>query len=142
MINLVKRVEELKKMIHENLHEYPLFQEDLDEIYNKKFPEIEKLLIKNEEFYIREAITKLDKLNDYIVSTSKEVDKQYDTFDKLARDWNKYTYIDADEEIVARMNELSAKANRLISSHKLDDLREANRIMRDLISKAKYYNNK
>ena len=48
MINLEKRVEELQKMIHENLHDYPLFQEMLDEIYDKKFPEIEKLLIKNE----------------------------------------------------------------------------------------------
>jgi len=142
MINLVKRVEELQDMIHENLHEYPLFQEMLDEIYNKKFPEIEKLLIKNEEFYIREAIKKLDKLNEYIVNTSKEIEKQYQIFDKQALEWNKYTYINADQDIVDRMNEQSKKANNLINSHKLEDLREANSIMKDLIYKAKYFNNK
>ena len=142
MINLVKRVEELQDMIHENLHEYPLFQEMLDEIYDKKFPEIEKLLIKNEDFYIREAIKKLDKLNDYIVNTSKEIDKQYQIFDKQAEEWNKYTYINADQDIVNQMNERSRKANKLINSHKLEDLREANSIMKDLVYKAKYFNSK
>ena len=142
MNELIKRVEELEEKIHESLHEYPLFQETLDEIYEKRFPEIEKLLIKNEEFYIREAIKKLNKLNEYIVNTSKEIDKQYKLFDKQCIEWNKYVYINADKDIVSSMNEKSHKANKLINSHKLEDLVEANKIMHDLINKAKYYNNK
>jgi len=142
MNDLIKRVEELQKKIHENLHDYPLFQETLDEIYDKRFKEIENLLIKNEEFYIREAIKKLIKLNEYIVNTSKEIDKQYKLFDKQCIEWNKYVYINADQSIVDSMNEKSRKANNLINSHKLEDLIEANKIMKDLIYKAKYFNNK
>ena len=142
MNELIKRVDELEDKIHENLHDYPLFKEILDDIYDKRFPEIEKLLIKNEEFYIREAIKKLNKLNDYIVNTSKEIDKQYKLFDKQAIEWNKYIYIDADQSIIDDMNDKSKKANKLINSHKLEDLIEANKIMKDLIYKAKYYNDK
>ena len=142
MNELIKRVDELEDKIHENLHDYPLFKEMLDDIYDKRFPEIEKLLIKNEEFYIREAIKKLNKLNDYIVNTSKEIDKQYKLFDKQAIEWNKYIYIDADQSIIDDMNDKSKKANKLINSHKLEDLIEANKIMKDLIYKAKYYNDK
>ena len=51
MNDLIKRIEELQDKLHENLHDYPLFQEILDDIYDKRIPEIEKLLYKNEEFY-------------------------------------------------------------------------------------------
>ena len=61
MNDLIKRIEELQDKLHDNLHEYPLFQEILDDIYDKKIPEIEKLLYKNEEFYYKEAINKLIK---------------------------------------------------------------------------------
>lgn len=142
MNDLVKRVEELEKKLHENLHDYPLFQEILDDIYDKRIPEIDKLLCKNEEFYIREAINKLVKLNDYIKETSKDIDKQYKLYDKQAIEWNKYTYINADKYIVDDLNEQSRKANKLINSHRVSDLHEANKIMHDLINKAKYYNDK
>ena len=142
MNELVKRVEELEHKLHENLHDYPLFQEILDDIYDKRIPEIDKLLIRNEEFYIREAIKKLNKLNDYIVDTSKDIDKQYKLFDKQAIEWNKITFINADKATVASMNERSHKANRLINSHNISDLHEANKIMHELINKAKYYNEK
>ena len=142
MNDLIKRIECLEKDLHENLHEYPLFQEILDDIYDKRIPEIDKLLYKNEEFYYREAIKKLIKLNDYIKDTSKDIDKQYKLFDKQAIEWNKYVYINADKSIVDSMNEKSHKANKLINSHKIEDLHEANKIMHELINKAKYYNNK
>lgn len=142
MNDLIKRIDELEKDLHENLHEYPLFQEILDDIYDKKIPEIEKLLYKNEEFYYKEAIKKLIKLNEYIKETSKDIDKQYKLFDKQAIEWNKYVYINADKSIVDSMNEKSHKANKLINSHKIEDLHEANKIMHELINKAKYYNNK
>ena len=142
MNDLIKRVEELEKQLHENLHEYPLFQEILDDIYDKRIPEIDKLLCKNEEFYIKEAINKLVKLNDYIKETSKDIDKQYKLFDKQAIEWNKYNYINTDKATVDMMNEKSHKANKLINSHKVSDLHEANKIMHDLINKAKYYNDK
>ena len=142
MNDLIKRIEELQDKLHDNLHEYPLFQEILDDIYDKKIPEIEKLLYKNEEFYYKEAINKLIKLNDYIVDTSKDIEKQYKLYDKQAIEWNKYNYINADQSIVDLMNEKSRKANKLINSHKVTDLHEANKIMHELIEKAKYFNNK
>ena len=142
MNDLIKRIEELQDKLHENLHDYPLFQEILDDIYDKRIPEIEKLLYKNEEFYYREAINKLIKLNDYIKETSKDIDKQFKLFDKQATEWNKYNYINAEQYIVDMMNEKSHKANRLIKSHKVSDLHEANKIMHELIEKAKYFNNK
>ena len=142
MNNLIERINELEKKIHENLQDYPLFKEILDDIYDKRIPEIDKLLIKNEEFYYREAIKKLINLNDYIVETSKDIDKQFKLYDKQATEWNKYVYINADRSIVEDMNEKSKKANRLINSHKVSDLHEANKIMHELINKAKYFNNK
>ena len=142
MNNLIERINELEKKIHENLHDYPLFKEILDDIYDKRIPEIDKLLIKNEEFYYREAIKKLINLNDYIVETSKDIDKQFKLYDKQATEWNKYVYINADRSIVEDMNEKSKEANRLINSHKVSDLHEANKIMHELINKAKYFNNK
>ena len=142
MNNLIERINELEKKIHENLHDYPLFKEILDDIYDNRIPEIDKLLIKNEEFYYREAIKKLINLNDYIVETSKDIDKQFKLYDKQATEWNKYVYINADRSIVEDMNEKSKEANRLINSHKVSDLHEANKIMHELINKAKYFNNK
>ncbi len=142
MNDLIKRINELQKKLHDNLHEYPLFQEMIDDIYDKRIPEIDKLLCKNEEFYYREAIKKLNKLNDYIVDTSKDIDKQYKLFDKQAIEWNKYNFINTDKATVDMMNEKSHKANRLINSHKIEDLHEANKIMHDLIVNAKYYNDK
>ena len=46
-------LEKLEKELHDVLHEYPLFKEMLDEIFDKDLKEIDELLEKNDEFYLK-----------------------------------------------------------------------------------------
>ena len=122
----------LQKDFHEVLHDYPLFSEMIDDIFEKDIKDINELLEKNDEFYLKKAIDKLKRLIDYIKNTSESIKKQYELFNKGARIWEKIELSDISEKELDNINSKVKKANDLIQSHDIKDLIEANKIMNEL----------
>ena len=130
-----KEFERLQKELHEVMHEYPLFREDIDEIEDKKIKEINELLDKNDDFYFKKAIDKLKDLISFIKETSTKTNDEYQKFDKLAYTWGKIKLINISENELNEINDKVCKANELIKSHQISDLVYANKIMEELIKK-------
>jgi hypothetical protein len=132
-----KELDKLLEEFHEVMHDYSLFKEDIDQIEEKDIKEINELLEKNDEFYLKKAISKLKDLINYIKTTSISINKEYSRFSDLAKKWEKVELPIMDDKELDRINNQVFKANNLIKSHNLDDLKEANKIMEELIKMAK-----
>ena len=131
-----KEYEKLQKEFHEVMHDYPLFKETIDEIEEKNIKEINELLDKQDEFYFKKALDKLKDLITYIKDTSLSINKEYEKFDLQAREWEKIKLFNISEPELKEMNYQVKKANDLIKSHRLLDLKESNKILENLIKKA------
>ncbi len=123
----------LQQEFHDTMHEYPLFQEMIDNIYEHDIKEINELLAKNDEYYLKEANTKLKNLINYIKNTNNEIEKEYNLFDKLAGEWEKIRIVSDDDNYLMEVNAKVNRANQLIKSHEIRDIKEANSIMEELI---------
>ena len=123
----------LQEEFHEVMHNYPLFPEDIDKIEKTNIKEINELLDKNDEYYLKSAISKLKDLINYVKSTSESIQKEYEKFDKLAGTWGKIRLSNVDDRELARINNEVKRANELIKSHSLRDISEANKILERLI---------
>lgn len=128
-----KEFEKLQNEFHEVMHHYPLFSSMIDEIEKRDIREINDLLDKNDEYYLKSAIDKLKKLINYIKTTSENIKKEYDKFDKLAGTWETIKLVNVDERELSKINNEVRKANELIRSHNLKDISEANKILERLI---------
>ena len=128
-----KEFEKLQEEFHEVTHHYLIFSEMIDEIEKKDIKEINELLSKNDEYYLKKAIDKLKRLISYIKSTSESIKGEYSKFDKLASTWENIKLINVDEKELSRINSEVRKANDLIKSHSLKDIEEANKILERLI---------
>ena len=123
----------LKEEFHDVMHDYPLFSEMIDDIEEKDIKEINELLEKNDEYYLKKAIAKLKDLIKFVKNTSEGIQKEYEKFDKLAREWDKIELKNVDEKELRNINDEVKKANLLIKKHSLDSLKEANEILYELI---------
>ena len=132
-----KELDKLLEEFHEVMHDYSLFKEDIDRIEENDIKEINELLEKNDEFYLKKAISKLKDLINYIKKTSISINKEYSIFSDLANTWEKIELPIMDDNKLNHINSQVSKANNLIKSHNLDDLKEANKIMEELIKMAK-----
>ena len=115
------------------MHDYPLFSETIKDIEEKDIKEINELLNKNDEYYLKKAISKLDDLIKFVKNTSESIKNEYDEFDKLARIWEKLELKNIDEKELRDINNQVKEANLLINRHSLNDLKRANKIMNKLI---------
>ena len=132
-----KEFSKLQDEFYEVVHDYPLFSETIHDIDEKSLKEINELLEKNDEFYLKKAISKLEDLIKLIKDTSTNIEMQYEKFDKLAKTWEKIELKNKNEKEISNINQQVKKANSLISSHNLSDLKEANKIMETLIKEGK-----
>lgn len=123
----------LKNDFYDVIRDYPLFLEMVRDIEDKDIKEINELLDKNDEYYLKKAIDKLERLIDYVKDTSKTIQKEYEKFDKLAREWEKIEIVDATEKDLKTINDKVKKTNTLINKHTINDLKQANEIMHNLI---------
>ena len=124
----------LQKEFHDVMHDYPLFTETIKDIEEKNIKEINELLDKNDEFYLKQAISKLEDLINYIKNTSNMIKNEYQKFDKFASIWEKVKIVNVSEKELNEINKKVKKANELIKSHRIKDLIEANKIMEKLIN--------
>ena len=127
--------QKLQEEFEQVIHDYPLFSEMIDTIEEKNIKEINELLEKNDEYYLKKAIDELERLIEFIKNTSESIKKEYDKFDNLAGIWEKITIKNADEKQIIDVNYQVKKANELIKSHNIKDLIEANKIMESLVKK-------
>ena len=128
-----KEFEKLQEEFHEVMHKYPMFSSDIEKIEEIDIKEINELLDRNDLFYLKKAISKLKDLINYIKDTSESIQEEYSTFSKLASIWEKIELSNVSERELNNMNNQVVKANQLIKSHNLKDLKEANKIMNSLI---------
>ena len=128
-----KEFEKLQEEFHETMNHYPIFFEMIQKIEERDIKEINDLLDKNDEFYLKQANSKLKSLIEYIKKTSESITREYNKFDKLASEWEKITIVNASERELSRINDQVRKANELIKSHYLKDIEEANKILETLI---------
>lgn len=130
-------LEKLQEEFSKVISKYPLFQEMIDKIYDEDIKEINELLEKNDEFYLKQAIQKLKDLINFIKNTSKEIEKEYALFDKMAKDWEAKRFLDVKEDYLDKLNSQVKKANSLINSHDLKKIKEANSIMESVLKEIK-----
>ena len=128
-----KEFSKLQEEFHEVMHDYPLFSETIRDIEEKDIKEINELLEKNNEYYLKRAIDKLERLIKFIKDTSESIQKEYDTFDRLAHIWEKMELVGVNDKELNDINNQVKEANLLISNHSICDLKRANSIMRELI---------
>jgi hypothetical protein len=128
-----KEFEKLQKEFHDVMNDYPLFKETIDDLEEKDIKELNELLEKHDEYYFKKAITKLKDLIIYIKETSTTIKTSYEKFDDLAKKWEKVRIVNVSEEELNDINRKVKKANELIKSHNIKDLKEANKIMELLI---------
>ncbi len=128
-----KEFAKLQEEFHEVMHDYPLFSETIRDIEEKDIKEINELINKNDEYYLKQANRKLSDLIDFIKNTSTSIKEEYQKFDKLASIWEKVKITNVDDNELDAINSKVNEANRLINSHELKDLKEANNILERLI---------
>jgi len=126
--------EKKQEEFEEILHKYPLFQEMLDDLYEHDIKEINEFLEKNDEFYLKKALSKLDDIIKYIKDTSMSIDKEYEKFDLYAKTWEQMNFDEFNQKELDKLNIKIEKANELIQSHDLKKIKEANKIMESLIN--------
>ena len=129
----LKEFEKLQKEFHEVMHNYPLFKETIDSIEKRDIKELNELLEKNDEYYLKKANSKLKDLIEYIKNTSTTIKNLYDKYDNLANEWGKIKLFNVSDNELQMINDKVHKANNLIKSHDIKDLIEANRILEILI---------
>ena len=129
--------QKLQEEFEQVIHDYPLFSEMIDTIEEKNIKEINELLEKNDEYYLKKAIDELERLIEFIKNTSESIDKEYEKFNKLAKSWEKIEFINESQDYIDKLNNKINKANELINSHDLDDIKEANKIMENILKDIK-----
>ena len=134
-----KEFEKLEDEFQQILKDFPLFKEDIDRIFDKDIKEINELLEKQDEFYLKKAINLLNSLIDYIKTTSKNIDSEYQTFNKLASLWEKTSISNMDSKDLDKINSKIEKANEYIKSHNLKDLKYANKLMNEVLKEVNNY---
>ena len=133
----IKEFNDLQEEFEKVLKDYPLFQEQIEDVYDNDIEEIHELIDKNDEFYLKKAIVKLKDVIENIKDKSQNIQKQYNLFDKQAKIWDKLTISNISDKELNNINNKIKKANSLIKSHNLDELIEANNIMEDIIKTLK-----
>lgn len=129
----LKEQEKLQEELHDVMHHYPLFSEMIDEIFEKDIRDINELLEKNDEYYLKEANKKLSNLIDYIKTTSTKISKEYSKFDDNAKKWEKVVIKNMDNDELEKINAKINEANELITHHDLSDIEMANKIMEKIL---------
>lgn len=140
MEELWQEFEKLQEEFHETIENYPLLEGDIDEIFDNDIKEIEELLDKNDEYYLKKAITKLKDLIDYIKDLSYKTDCAFKKYNQLAERWNSTEIKNKiDNQLLSKINSDILKSNELIQSKQFEDVNKAVQLFQDALKKLKEY---
>lgn len=126
MEKLFEELSKLEEKFKDTVEHYPLLHSQVDYVFDKKVPEIEELIDKNDEFYLKKAIRELDNLIDYIKEENSEIKKLYENFEKLSKTWDRMKLkVGTPKELIEEANDNLHKANDLINSQEKKDVKLA-----------------
>lgn len=140
MEELYKDFEEANNKLHDVMHDYPLFKEDIDYIMEHDIKDINDLLERNDEYYLKKAIKQLNKLSDDLKTRSLLIDNLYDEFDKEVQKWNDgHLNRGISNSELDDINSYINKANDLINNHSVEDIKKAVELIKKANEKLKEY---
>lgn len=140
MNDLIDEFNKLQEDFHETIEEYPILEEDFDKIFDDDIKEIEELVDKNDEYYLKKACSKLLDIIKKIKEMSQDIKDIFDKYDSLTKKWNEIE-IDAsiDPMLLDKVNKQVKKSNQLITSKNYKDVKEAYKLLSESIKELKDY---
>lgn len=133
-------LENLQEEFHETIENYPILEEDFNKIFDKDLKEIEELLDKNDEYYLKKAISNLEDLIKYIKDMSFDIKNLFNQYDKLTKIWEDLEIKkEISESKLRKINNLVRKSTDLINSHNYKDVKESINLFELAIKELKEY---
>ena len=140
MDSLIKDFNELQEEFHETIENYPILEDDFNDIFNYDIKEIEELLDKNDEYYLKKAISKLEDLIKYIKEMSEDIQDIFNKYDSLTKIWNE---LEIKKEISSntldKINKQVKLSNELINRKNYKDIKEAYKLLNKAVKELKEY---
>ena len=140
MENLINDFNKLQEEFHETVENYPILEDDFNKIFEEDISEIEELLDKNDEYYLKKAISKLEDLIQYIKEMSDDIKNIFKKYDELTTIWNNLEIKkEISSSILDKINKKVLKSNELITSKKYKDVKESYKLLNEAIKELKEY---
>ena len=140
MDGLIDDFNKLQEEFHETIEKFPILEDDFNDIFDNDIKEIEKLLDKNDEYYLKKANSKLEDLIKEIKEMNKNLKNIFDKYDALTKIWND---IEIKKEISSntldRINNQVKKSNELIVKKNFKDIKEAYKLLSKSVEELKEY---
>lgn len=126
MEKLIDEFARLQEEFHETMENNPILNDDFDYIMNILIAEIEELIAKNDEYYLKKANDKLEDIIKNVKEMSLDIKKIFIKYDKDSSKWNKIEIRDnVPKKVLEHLNEKVMEANRLITAKNYHDVKEA-----------------
>lgn len=140
MTTIYEDFTKLQEEFHETIENYPLFEEDITRIFDKDIKDIEDLLDKNDEYYIKKAYSKLEDVIKYIKDTSTDIKTLYRKYDTLVEKWEHINLTkDCPKEKIEYANKLMMESNKLIKEKNINSIKLAVDKLEDAIKEFRGY---
>lgn len=140
MDDLIKEFNYLQEEFHQTVHDYPILEEDFNNIFENDIKEIEELLDKNDEYYLKKANSKLEDLIKFIEEMSIDVKDIFEKYDSLTKEWNSLEIKkEIDSRKLSQINKQVQKSNELINRKNYHDVKDAYKILNNAVKELKEY---
>lgn len=140
MDNLIKDFNKLQEEFHETIENYPILEDDFNNIFDNDIKEIEELLDKNDEYYLKKANSKLEDLIKNIKEMSEDIKDIFDKYDSLTKIWNSLIIKkEISERTLDKINKQVSKSNELITRKNYKDVKEAYKLLNISVKELKDY---
>lgn len=140
MERLVDDFNKLQEEFHETIENYPILEEDFNNIFDKEIKEIEELLDKNDEYYLKKAISKLEDLIKNIKDMSNDIKNIFNKYDSLTKVWNSMKITkEISSTLLDKINNQVKKSHDLINNKNYQDVKEAYKLLNKAIEELKEY---
>jgi len=140
MDSFVDEFNKLQEEFHETIENYPILEDDFSEIYDNDIKEIEELIDRNDEYYLKKAISKLEDLIKKIKEMSKDIEKLFDKYDLLTKTWNDLEIKrEINQTLLDKINNQVKKSHELIIKKNFKDVNEAYKLLSRAIEELKEY---
>lgn len=140
MNELIDDFNSLQEEFHETIENYPILEDDFNNIYDNDIKEIEELLDYNDEYYLKKAISKLEDLIKEIKVMSVNTKMIFDKYDVLTKIWNEMEIKkEINSKTLDKINNQVKKSHELIMKKNYDDVNNAYNLLNKSIEELKEY---
>ena len=140
MNELIDDFNSLQEEFHETIENYPILEDDFNNIYDNDIKEIEELLDYNDEYYLKKAISKLEDLIKEIKVMSANIKMIFDKYDVLTKIWNEMEIKkEINSKTLDKINNQVKKSHELIMKKNYDDVNSAYNLLNKSIEELKEY---